>query len=178
MGITVAVSGEDAKASSGVFKAYPEGEYVGEIIDVKQSAVKGGANKGKPTLEVQFKFTEAGPGDEFVGKKYKEFQVPLFGKWASGKSAFQFYQFFKALGVVFPEGDGEVELPDIEDLWGQEVGIRLTREEKEDGKGNKVTDDDGNQVYVNRTSGFFPASKGIKASAPADAEGGFTLSAK
>lgn len=183
MARTVTVSGDDAKNSAGGFKAYPEGEYIGEIIDIKTVAfAKSGAHADKakyPANNIQFKFTEAGPGEEFVGKKFTAWQVPDFFAFASGKSAWLAYQFYKAAGVTFPEkGNGEAELPDLEDLWGEEIGLRITREARTDANGDTVTDDDGNTVYQNRVAAFFPASKGVKVTegtAGPDDSAGFTL---
>lgn len=174
--VVTGVSAEAAAEAKAGFKAYPAGEYIAKIIGTKEEAIKNGANKGKPVLKVEFKFTEAGPGEQFVGKKYTEFQVPLFKEWASGKVAFLFYQFYEALGVNFPKGGGDVELPDDEDIWGEEIGIRLTQEQSRDANGQPVVDAEGNPVMRNRTGGFFPASKGVKVTATADEdETGFTL---
>lgn len=174
MGRTVSgVSASEAKdAVSNKFPVYPAGEYVGEIVDIKQDSIKSAANKGKPTLNIQVKFTESSTG-EGIGKKFTAFGVPDFPRWASDKVAFLFYQFYKALGVEFPEKGGDVELPDLDDLWGQEIGVRLTVEEKEI-NGKTVTDDEGEPVLQNRVGGFFPASKGIKATAAVDKDE-FTL---
>lgn len=161
------VSDEDAKAAvANRFPVYPAGEYITTITDVEQKSIQSAANKGKPVLKIKLKITESGTGDG-VGKTYTEFNLPDFPKWSSGKVAFLFYQFYKALGVEFPE-TGDAELPDLEDLFGEEIGIRLTVEEKEDGKGNKVVDDEGNPVLQNRTGGFFSADKGVKIAATAE----------
>lgn len=180
MARTATVSGADAKNSAGGFKAYPEGDYIGEIIDIKTVPfAKSGAHADKekyPANNIQVKFTEAGPGEEFVGKKFTAWQVPDFFKFASGKSAWLAYQFYKSVGVVFPEGDGDVELPELDDLWGEEIGIRITREERTDKDGDPVLDDDGNPVYQNRVSAFFPPSKGVKVTGGSgEAESGFSL---
>lgn len=179
MGRTITgVSEAEAKeAASSVFKAYPAGEYIAKIIGTKKTTVaNSGANKETPAINVELKFTEAGPGDAYVGKKFTAFRVPDAPKFASGKNAFLFFQFYKALGVSFAEDGGDTELPDYEDLWGEEIGVRLVQEQKEDGKGNVVEDDEGNPVMVNRVAAFFPASKGVKVTTTADDdETGFTL---
>lgn len=176
--VTGVTESEAKEAASNVFKAYPAGEYIGKIIGTKKTTVaNSGANKDTPAINVEFKFTEAGPGESYVGKKFTAFRVPDAPKFASGKSAFLYFQLYKALGVVFADTeDGETELPDYEDMWGEEVGIRLVQEQKEDGKGNIVTDDDGNPVLVNRVAAFFPASKGVKVTVDAESDDtGFTL---
>lgn len=168
MGRTVAVKAKDAKSAveGGKFKPYPEGEYIAEIIDVEEpeGGIKSGQNRGKPTLKVTMRFTDE--NEVGAGKKYIEWGVPLFTEWASGKSAFLFYQFFKAVGVEFPE-DGDVDLPDNDELLGEEIGVRLTVQDS-----NKLDPDfpPEDEVYLkqNRTGGFFPASRGIKSPPKAD----------
>jgi hypothetical protein len=155
------VSAEDAAAAvSNRFPVYPAGEYIATIVDVEAKKIQSAANKGKPVLKIKFKITESGT-EEGIGKTYTEFNVPDFPTWSSGQTAFLFYQFYRALGVEF-SGSGEAELPDLEDLFGEEIGIRLTVEEKTDKAGNKDTDDEGNPLLQNRTGGFFSADKGVK----------------
>lgn len=174
--VVTGASAEEAVAAKSGFKAYPAGEYIGKIIGTKEGKFTSAKNKDKPNLKVEFKFTEAGPGDEYVGKKYTEFNVPLFATWNSGAVAFLFYQFYEALGVKFPKGGGDVELPDDEDIWGEEIGIRIGQEPSQDKQGNPVLDDDGNPVMRNKTLGFFPASKGVKVTVDAESDDtGFTL---
>jgi hypothetical protein len=163
MGRTVTVDGDDA-ASGGSF-LYPDGEYIGEIIDVqsaKDGYAKSGANKGKPAINVKFRWEEA-QKDGHVGKKFVAWQVPDFPKFASGSAAFLYFQFYKALGVVFPkEGEsGEVELPDFDDILGQTIGVRLSVEEGDVSKGYKDR---------NKVSAFFPPDKGITVTTEASEE--------
>lgn len=169
MARTVHVSGDDAKAAeSGGSFLWPAGDYIGEIIDVKEAEyAKQGANKGKPALNVKVRFTESGTG-KGVGKKFVAWQVPDFPKFASGSSAFLYYQFYKALGVVFPkEGEeGEVELPDLIDLLEQEIGLKLEIEPGDAAKGYKDR---------NKVAGFFPASKGVEVKEPTEADDEFKL---
>lgn len=150
MARTVSVSGEDAKnsESAGSYKPYPDGNYIGEIIDVTTDTVKSEANKGLTRLNVKVKFTESNTG-KGVGKKFVAWGVPDFSKWKTGGVAFEFYQFYKALGVQFPEGDGDVDLPDLEDLIGEEIGITLKT-------GGNLKGEPRNEV-----DRFFPASKGV-----------------
>lgn len=149
----VAVSGTDAKASESTgFKPWPAGNYIGTIIDVKATTfgkAKTG-NAAKPALNVTVKFTDSNTG-KGEGKKFIAWRVPDFPKWESGSSAFLFYQFYKALGVVFPPDgeDGKVEIPDLEELLDQEIGITLKIEK------------DNKDVPRNEVAGFFAASKGV-----------------
>jgi len=146
---TVKVSGADAKDSTSGGVLLPEGEYIATIIDVDEGVFKGANSEGIGKLTVQFKVSEG----EFAGKKIKTFNIPLEGKWKSGSVAFLFYQFFGALGVEFPkDGDGEVDLPDNEDLWEQEIGIVIKH-------GPDYKDASVTRAEVN---GFFPAARGVK----------------
>jgi len=165
------------EAASNTFKAYPAGEYIARILSTKKTTVgKTGANASTPAIDVELKFTEAGPGEEYVGKKFTAFRVPDVPEFASGKVAFLCYQFYKALGGFFAKDDtSETELPDFEDIWGETIGIRLSQEPKEDGKGNVVTDDDGNPVMQNRVAAFFDPTKGVKAAPVTAADDEFTL---
>lgn len=153
MARSVKASG-DAAAATGGFTPLPAGEYIMTITDVKKSTVgKSGENEKTPALDIEFKIAESGTGTG-VGRKFISFRqidVPAF---ASGKSGFMFYQFYKALGVEFPkEGeDAEVELPDLQELLGEEVGVRLSKEPA----------DEYNENGSNRIKAYFPASKGLK----------------
>lgn len=150
MARSVKVSGAAAKESTSGGTLLPAGEYIATIIDVEEGEFTGANSKGIGKLTVQFKISEG----EFEGKKIKTFGIPLQGEWNSGKVAFLFYQFFGALGVKFPEGDSEedIELPDNEDLWEQEIGLVIKHEP--DYKDETIT-----RANI---SGFFPASRGVK----------------
>lgn len=155
MARSITVSGSDAKAAESTgFKPWPAGNYIGTIIDVKETTIgKVGSkspNAKKPALNVTVKFTDSNTG-KGEGKKFIAWRVPDFTKWASGEGAFLFYQFYKALGVVFPPDgeDGDVDVPDLEELLDQEIGIALKIEK----------DDKG--VSRNAVAGFFAASKGV-----------------
>jgi hypothetical protein len=169
MARTATVSGDDVKAAEGGgFKVYPAGDYIGEIIDVKAAkdgAAKQGPNKGKPALNVTIKFTESGTG-EGVGKKFIAWQVPDFDKWDSGSVAFLYFQFYKALGVVFPKAgeSGEIELPDLVDIIGQEIGVTLNIQAATE-----------KYAASNKVAKFFPASDGVKIAEPTEDDEEFAL---
>jgi len=148
MARTVKVSGSAAKDATSGGTLLPEGEYIGTIIDVDEGEFKGEHSKGIGKLVVQFKVSEG----EFVGKKIKCFNVPLEGEFNNGSSAFLFYQFFGALGVEFPDGDNDVDLPDNEELWEQEIGFRVKHKPKFSDPTETVAE----------VAGFFPASRGVK----------------
>ena len=159
MGRTIANDQQAAKEATTGFKAYPAGDYIAEIIDVQESAVKTGANKGLATLSVQFRIVEP---EEMAGKKFRDFGVPLFQKWSSGKAAFTHFQFFKNLSETPVDFSGEtVELPDDEDLYEQTIGVRLKVEPKQD-----------SDELQNRIGGYFNVSEGLKNPPKLDGEGG------
>lgn len=169
------VSGATAEAglSSGTFKNYPVGEYIGQIIDVKEGTFAKSGPNAKPSLNIQFKFTEA-PDESLVGKKFTAFRVPDFPEFASGSAAWLHFQIYKALGVVFPPKgeDGDVEYPDFDEMLGEEVGIQIGLEDT-----NKVDEATGEFTKRNSVVRFFPASDGItvpEGGAGDDSEG-FTL---
>jgi hypothetical protein len=105
---------------------------------------------------------------EGVGKKLIAWQVPDFDKFASGSNAWLYFQFYKALGVVFPKaGESEdVDLPELIDIIDQEIGFHLTIQEAS-----------GNYKAKNQVSRFFPASDGIEAvdAPPSKDDEAFTL---
>lgn len=142
------------------------GEYIVRIDDVQDVAF---ANKGPhadkkkyPAVNLKLKIIETGTG-EGEGRKVSAFRVPMFDEFASGKSAFEFFQFFKALGVDF-SAEGEIDLPENDDILGAEVGVYLTIGDPNE-KGNRY----------NEVSRWFPASDGVKdtsAEQPEDGESG------
>lgn len=142
---------EDAKKAleGGGGKPLPTGEYLAIISDVSDTVLKSQANAGKEALNLKLTITESGTG-QGVGRKVNAWRVPLFDKWGSGKTAFEFFTFHKALGVDFSQ-DGEVDLPDNDEILGQEIGVYLTIGEPNE-KG---------QSY-NEVGRWFPASDGIK----------------
>jgi hypothetical protein len=169
MARTRTISGDDVKAADeGGFALYTDGDYIGQIIDVKEAPyAKQGANAGKPALNVTIRIIESSTG-EGVGKKFIAWQVPDFDKFASGSNAWLYFQFYKALGVVFPKaGESEdVDLPELIDIIDQEIGFHLTIQEAS-----------GNYKAKNQVSRFFPASDGIEAvdAPPSKDDEAFTL---
>jgi hypothetical protein len=171
----ISVSKEDVAASEstgGGGFLYPAGEYVGKIIDI-QPAKDGFAKQGAhadtakyPAFNVKVEFTESGTGVG-IGKKYVAWQVPDFPTFASGKKAWLFTQFYKALGLI--DGEGDAELPDLSDpdeaadLLDREIGLRLEIQEGQDNpNGGKYPD-------RNRVAAFYSAEKGVTESTPVQA---------
>lgn len=149
MARSVTIDGTEASEANSGFALLPEGDYLAEITGTKDGKYTSQANNGLDKLELQFKITEG--SDEFVGKKFRDFNIPMQPKWKNDKVAFMFYQFFEAVGVKFPKkGEkADVDLPENEDLWGVEIGV--TSKISPDNKG----------VDRNNFSYFHP-SKGIK----------------
>jgi len=162
MARTVSTSAADAKGATAGFTPLPAGDYIVEIIDVEEGVYgPASANSGKPKLTVQYKVVEP---EEFAGRKFKDFSVPLFPKWTSGKVAFIFYQFFKALGVEFND-DGDTDLPENEDLWEQTIGVKLGVEPKNSDP----------STLQNKVQGYFDPSKGVQTAPKEDGAGAFSL---
>lgn len=144
---------EAAEATKG-FTPLKAGNYIAVITDVVEDEYSGPNSAGIGRLTLEVKVTESPYGEgEGVGNKIKFVQVPLEGKWKSGKPAFQFYQFFKALGVDFSV-DGDVELPENDEIVTEEVGIVVGFREdfKQPGK------------FWPEVKGFFDPSEGVKES--------------
>lgn len=131
----------------------PGGEYILEITDAEDvEFAKQGAHKGMPALKVEFRVVETGTG-EGVGQKITDWRIPMFTHYKNAKQspAFMFYQFWNALGV---ELEGEVVLPENEDILGQRVGAFI---DFADGEGQK----DPSKVY-NEIRRYFDPSEGVK----------------
>lgn len=155
MGRTVAVSGKAAEEATKGFAALLPGKYIAKIMDVKDGKFGDKSeNKGREKIAVRFKIIE---GPEGVGRQFTDFNIPLFPEWASGKTAASFFKFFKAVGVEFPDkdSDADIDLPDNEDLLGEEIGITLKTEQK-----YGQTDPDVTESKVD-SFGYFPASDGL-----------------
>lgn len=175
MARTVKNNAQEAKEATAGFTPYPAGDYLVEIIDVEQGAFKSQANAGVPKLDVQFRILEPAETDEgrvLAGKKFKDFGIPDQPKWKNGKVAFMYYQFYKALEVDFSK-DGDVDLPDYDDMLGMELGVTLDLVQKVK-DGVKVTDDEGEPVLQNNVKAYWPTSRGIKTAPGASGSGGAT----
>lgn len=118
---------EQAKSNSGVFKPLPAGKTINvSIFEAEETKIGKGLNEGVTGARMQFKVSEGQ-----AGANRRLFQsVYDVERWApkepgkEGAVNFLFYQFYKALGVSFPE-DGEVELPEIDELVGEELAVKL-----------------------------------------------------
>lgn len=130
MARSVNIAGSDIKDSKSTgFDPIPAGTYNVTIYDYEVKQVKpGSANAGRDFLALQLRISEPQKG----ANRRLFVNVFDFPRWApkAGKSEgsvnFLFFQFYKALGVDFPDGvDGEVDLPDYEDLQGSSVAVKV-----------------------------------------------------
>ena len=130
MGRTVNVSGAAVKGSQGTaFAPLPAGKYNVSVFDLAEGEYKNGVNKGKKFLKLQLRISEGQTGTNrrvFTNVGDFERWNPKAGKEV-GAVNFQYFQFYKALGVVFPKPgeDGEVELPDFDEIEGADLAIKL-----------------------------------------------------
>lgn len=125
-------SGEVSTETGGSFAPIPAGKYEASIVKVEESAYKSPANKGLPSLNVQYKVS---PGQ--VASNRRLFDLfPLAPNWKNGKDAFRFHQFFAAVEGISEkefrlkvkaaqEAKEELDLPDDVDLLGAEVTITV-----------------------------------------------------
>ena len=173
MARTVNVAGSDAKAAKGSgFDPLPAGKYNVNIFEVSEGTYKeGGANAGRTFLKLHLKVA-----DGQAGANRRLFtNVGDFPRWApkpggkdpKGAPNYQFFQFYKSLpddlAVEFPEGvDGDVELPDLEDLEGALLAVKIKvvkddyafKKAKAEGDLDGRTEDD---FLKNEVAEFLPA---------------------
>lgn len=152
MARSVEIDGTEATEAVKGFEPLIPGKYIAKIVDVKDGVFKSDANKGTAKIAVRFKITE---GPEGVGRQFTDFNLPLVPKWGSGKAAGAFYKFFGAVGVQFPEkgSSATIDLPDNEDLLGEEIGIVLKTEAK-------YSNPEENESKID-SFGYFSASEGL-----------------
>lgn len=144
----VNVSGEDRKAAAAAndFEPIPAGWYNGTIFNAEEKQFKNaGKHPGDDYYNVQLRVSEG----DYKGRVLFV-MVPLFPKWNPGPKTpngfpTNFIPFFEALGEDL---EGEFEVPDPDELGGQDITFRVRIEEdayknaKEgttDAKRNEVT---------------------------------------
>lgn len=152
MGRTITVNKNAAAEATSGPKALTPGRYIASIIGAKTEKFKSGNNVGKDRLVAQFKIGDESSTGEGAGRRISDFAIPLD---PDTTVAFKLYQFFGALGVNFDADT--VELPDNDDLLGEEIGLVIDVEE--DNRGLK--DDAGNPVLRNTIKRYFKASEGV-----------------
>lgn len=128
MGRKVSVSAQDNKDRAGkVFGPLPAGKALYNIYEIKEGEYKNGVNKGLPNLNIQF---QVAAGQPRANARLFEL-LGDFPRWNPKKAGeagalnFLFHPFYEALGVEFPKDGGEVELPEIEDIVGEQIVIDL-----------------------------------------------------
>lgn len=133
MARTVNLSGKDVKKSENTgFAPLPAQKYNVTVFDLDEGEYKNGANKGRPFLKLQFRVSDGQPGANrriFVNLGDFPYWKKKDGSGEDGASNFLYWQFYKALGVVFPskdeEDEVEVSLPDLEDIEGAALAVKL-----------------------------------------------------
>lgn len=106
-----------ANLASNVSNSYdpvPAGKYEATIYDVQTDTVKSGENAGKPRLKVQLRIAEG----QYENRRLFAL-IPLYvaGDFWKAQS------FFSSLGYSV---EGTFEVPDIKDLLGKPVVVRVT----------------------------------------------------
>lgn len=132
MARAVNVSQQDTKDSKGSgFDPIAPGTYNVTIFDFEIGQYKAGtANAGRDFLNVQFRISD---GQKGANRRLFE-RIGDFARWApkdgatEGKVNFTFFGFYRALGVDFDGVDGDVELPDYEDLKGAALAVKVAIE--------------------------------------------------
>lgn len=124
----VNVTAQDNKDRAGKeFPPLPAGKTLFNIYEIKEGAYQNGVNKGLPNLNIQF---QVAPGQPRANARLFE-TLGDFPRWnpkpgnKEGALNFLFHPFYEALGVEFPKDGGEVELPEIEDIVGEQIVIDL-----------------------------------------------------
>lgn len=141
MSLTIKVP-ENATSSqpSGDLGVLPKGTYTATIYEVKSEEVRGGANAGKPRWNVQFRVS----GGEYENRRLFAY-IPLYVAGDFWKTQ----SFFECLGF---DVKGDFSVPDIKDVLGQPIDVRVTVREAE-----------GDYPADNNVAGFNKPSVGADA---------------
>jgi hypothetical protein len=152
MALKLVVSQEEA--SSKVLEPVPSGWYIANITDVEMKEVQNPPkpgkkdNRGEPFYSMEL--TIESP-EKYEGRKVWT-NVMLFAG-----ALYSAVQLVGAIGGEVPEGEGELEIPDPEELLGKQVAIKVavqgertaivngekkTFEPRNDVKGFKKVDDE------------------------------------
>lgn len=170
MGRTVKVTKgaeEQAKAGSGDFKPIPAGVYNVTVVEAEAAEIKNGNNAGVTGVRMQFRISDGQPNANrrlFNTVWDVDRWAPKDGK-KEGAVNFQFFQFYKALGVEFPEV-GEADLPEIEELGGEPlaVKIKITHDDykyKQAVKDGTLGDRTKGDFLTNEISEFLPEQEDV-----------------
>lgn len=173
---------EEAAKGGGDFKPLDAGIYNVTIVDAEETTItnESSANKGTTGVRLQFRISEGQKGTN-----RRLFQTVYdVERWAAkpgkdeGTVNWLFSQFYKALGVNM---EGDVELPDVEDLLGESLAakVKITvdkykfeKAKKEGTLGDKTQAD----FLTNEISEFLPEQEVSDApEAEDDDEDGFDI---
>jgi hypothetical protein len=118
---------EQAASSGGDYKPLDAGIYNVSVFEAEGTAIKNpvSPNNGVTGVRLHLRISDGQKGANrrlFTSVYDVERWNPKPGK-TEGAVNFQFFQFYKALGIEF--GEGEVELPEIEDLQGEELAVKV-----------------------------------------------------
>lgn len=102
----------------------------GGAFDRRPYAKEGSPNSRITALAVRFEIV---PGQRGAGRNVFPFGagIPMARKFATGKTAFDFYGFFRALGY---DVDGDFVYPGDQALLGQEIELVLGIDQDKDGE--------------------------------------------
>lgn len=120
---------EQAASGGGDFKPLAAGKYNVTVFEAEETEITNAksANKGVTGVRMQFRISDGQNGANrrlFQSVYDVEKWAPKPGK-EEGAVNFLFFQFYKAIGVDFPEDGGEIDLPEIEDLVGEALAVKV-----------------------------------------------------
>lgn len=112
--ISIDLTEEEVSQGLKGFEPIPKGTYKVEITDATLTAVKAGANEGKPMYRMEYKVID---DDQHTGRK-------LFHTICLWKGAH--YSLLQLLGALNDEvAPGKIEVPDVDELLGQEINVTV-----------------------------------------------------
>lgn len=140
MGFTLNLTKENIEQAKGnSFEPLPKGTYGARIYEAK---VKSSKNSGNPMYEINYKVNYNGSE-----RKIRGWHV------IQGPGSFSSRNLLKALGLPVPEGEGEFEFPDADELIGEELNLKLDVRSYETLAGVRVEEV---TRYQNNVAGTFP----------------------
>ncbi len=116
---------EQAESGGGDFKPLAAGKYNVDIFDAETAEIKNGPNAGVTGVRMQFRIAagQKGANRRVFNAVWDTERWAPKGDKPEGAVNFQFHQFYKALG--FDLSNEEFELPDVEDLLGEALTVKL-----------------------------------------------------
>lgn len=155
--------------TGGAFDPIPEGVYLFDIYEAEVKDYSPTSESGKAGLQRLTLTLKVAEGPH-AGRQIWENNLPLSPYWASGKPAFQFKQFFGALGLL---EDGKLAF-DPDDLLGEQIRgvVAITPATESYSAGNRVkrylsATEEAPDVVVKE-----PAATKVKAKAKSSAKPG------